>query len=536
MAGFGAWLSNRSMRTKVLIPVSLAVIGTAVVAGVALSALSAAGRGTASLYQETARPLVSLARLRDAQGDTRSAVRDLLLSEPGADQEKLIAALPEPDHAADTAIAAYLADHAVSLSPKNAGLMKQVQDGLAQFRDVRDNQLVAAVRHGNVVAGEALLVGPLDAANLTMGTAMDELFQEETTQAAGVASRAAGEQQRQRAILLTVSIVAALFAVLIGLVTANRAVRPLQRLHRVLDQLAEGDLTGDAGVHSRDEVGQMAGALSRANTSLRDAVTTMANSSGSLAVASGRLSAGSVAINDRLSHAANQASVVSNAAGSASGSIQTVAAGATDMRVAINEIADRASQAANVAGGAVQTVTATTATVEELGRSSAAIGDVLKVITSIAEQTNLLALNATIEAARAGDAGKGFAVVAHEVKELAQQTAAATEDIAGRIAAIQTTSTEAIAAIRLIQQVIEEINGHQGAIAAAVEEQTATTGEMQRNVSQAAEASASIAATIGSVADAAQATQVQMGETQSSITELTQMSRDLQSTVERFRF
>jgi methyl-accepting chemotaxis protein len=206
------------------------------------------------------------------------------------------------------------------------------------------------------------------------------------------------------------------------------------------------------------------------------------------------------------------------------------------MTAAINEIASRAEQAALVAGSAVDVVTDTSATVEELGRSSADIEHVLKTITSIAAQTNLLALNATIEAARAGDAGKGFAVVAGEVKELAQQTAAATEDIARRITAIQTTSSEATAAISRIGGVINEINHHQGAIAAAVEEQTATTGEMGRSMKEAADASTRIAATITTVATAARATESEVAESRTIIASVNQLSGDLQDLVRSFRY
>ncbi len=148
----------------------------------------------------------------------------------------------------------------------------------------------------------------------------------------------------------------------------------------------------------------------------------------------------------------------------------------------------------------------TNATVSSLGESSAEIGNVVKVITSIAEQTNLLALNATIEAARAGEAGKGFAVVANEVKELAQETARATEDIARRVEAIQSDTTGAVDAINRISAIIERINDFQTTISSAVEEQTATTAEMSRNATEASTGAVQIAKNIAGVAQAARDT------------------------------
>jgi methyl-accepting chemotaxis protein len=174
--------------------------------------------------------------------------------------------------------------------------------------------------------------------------------------------------------------------------------------------------------------------------------------------------------------------------------------------------------------------------VAQLDSSSTEIGNVLKLITSIAEQTNLLALNATIEAARAGEAGKGFAVVANEVKELAQETAKATEDIAGRVGAIQTDARAAAASIGQISSVIGEISQYQTTIAAAVEEQTATTGEISRNVSQAASGTDSIATTISGVADASRTTSSGMGQSRTATAELATMAGRLQGLVERFRY
>jgi len=173
---------------------------------------------------------------------------------------------------------------------------------------------------------------------------------------------------------------------------------------------------------------------------------------------------------------------------------------------------------------------------KKLGESSQEIGAVIKVITSIAQQTNLLALNATIEAARAGEAGKGFAVVANEVKELAKQTAKATEEISQKIEAIQGVTKGAVTAIEEISTIINQINDISNSIAAAVEEQTATTNEIGRSVNEAAQGVNDIAKNIGGVAGAARSTTQGAIDTKTASLELSKMASRLQAAIAKFTF
>ncbi|HVI10889.1 MAG TPA: cache domain-containing protein [Candidatus Binatia bacterium] len=214
--------------------------------------------------------------------------------------------------------------------------------------------------------------------------------------------------------------------------------------------------------------------------------------------------------------------------------LQTVASGAEQMGASIQEIAKNATEAARIASSAVKAAETTTATVTKLGDSSTEIGQVIKVITSIAQQTNLLALNATIEAARAGEAGKGFAVVANEVKDLAKETARATEDISRKIEAIQTDTKAAVEAIASISDVINQVNGISNTIATAVEEQNATTNEMSRNVSEAARSGAEITSNIAGVAQAAASTAQGANDTQQAAQKLVETSAELRRLIEQF--
>ena len=230
-----------------------------------------------------------------------------------------------------------------------------------------------------------------------------------------------------------------------------------------------------------------------------------------------------------------QANLVSAAAEQVSGNTRIVAGSIDDLVASIHEIAKNAQDAATTARKAVELASATSGTMSALGRSSQEIGAVIRVITSIAEQTNLLALNATIEAARAGEAGKGFAVVASEVKELARDTAKATEEIGSRIESMQDDTQRAVEAIAKIGEVIEQIDSLQTKIAAAVEEQSVTTSEIGRNISEATTGTSEIAENIVQVAQAAQSTAEGASNTQVSSQELSRMAQALQQLVEEYK-
>jgi hypothetical protein len=263
-------------------------------------------------------------------------------------------------------------------------------------------------------------------------------------------------------------------------------------------------------------------------------ISDTAHNASALASSSEQLTAVSHQMAGNAEETAVQANVVSAASDQVSRNVSSVASASEQMQASIREISKNANESARVAKNAVGVAGSTNDTMKKLGESSSEIGNVVKVITSIAQQTNLLALNATIEAARAGEAGKGFAVVANEVKELAKQTAKATEEIGKKIDAIQGDTKGAVKAIEEISGIINQINEISNSIAAAVEEQTVTTNEIGRSVTEAAKGVGDIAKNIAGVAVAAKETTQGANDTQKASRELSQMASRLQTTVSKF--
>jgi len=235
----------------------------------------------------------------------------------------------------------------------------------------------------------------------------------------------------------------------------------------------------------------------------------------------------SSAILDDANNSSNQSNTVAAGAEHVSMTIQTVAAATEEMNVSISEIAKNAVQAASITEKAELKAEESRVIVDTLGRSAKEIGNVVEVIKSIASQTNLLALNATIEAASAGEAGKGFAVVANEVKELAKQSATATEDIRLKIEEIQKSTAEAVSAINEITTIVVEINQINRTIASAVEEQSVTTNEISRNVTEASSSSVQITQSIGGLVDLSKQTTSSAESVQEALKRLSGMSEAL---------
>jgi methyl-accepting chemotaxis protein len=317
--------------------------------------------------------------------------------------------------------------------------------------------------------------------------------------------------------------------------TLDNVIKPLNAASVTLSRLASKDLTARVEGDFRGEFAKLRDDINALAVDLQDSMRLLHQTTQNLSSSAEELTAVSQQMAGNAEETATQVNVVSAASEQISKNVSVVATGSEEMLASIREIAKNSNEAARIAKTAVAAADATNQTVAKLGESSQEIGKVIKVITSIAQQTNLLALNATIEAARAGEAGKGFAVVANEVKELAKETAKATEEISQKIEAIQADTKGAVKAIAEISTIIAQINDISNTIASAVEEQTATTNEMGRNLTEASKGVSEIARNITGVATAAQNTSQGAADVQKAARALSEMAAQLQTLVSKFR-
>ena len=525
-------LRNLPVTHKLLVSFGALCLLLAGVGVIGLVELDRADQRLNRAYGSDLRATALLGQVRADVQEARALTATLILHSPAADVGNIEQALKTLDAEIDSSWAAYTA---LGMTGRQE-YAKTFTDALGVYRQARDKSLVPAARADNLGAYLSAQAGQVDPAASAMTAALNNLARVETESAQAQMTEARESAATARLVVSVLIAVALLLAVVLALVLSRAMAVPLRRTVEVLEGLAEGRLDQRLDGTGRDEVGRMAGALNtaldRLTATLRDIstnVTTLSSSSERLTGVAGQMSTSA-------SDSASRAQAVSAASDQISQNIATVTAGAEEIGSSITEIARSTTSAAEVAGTAVRLSGEASGKLERLGTSSAEIVSVVKIITSIAEQTNLLALNATIEAARAGEAGKGFAVVAGEVKELAQETARATDDIRTRVGAIQADSAAAVLAIAEITEVIDRINSTQTAIAAAVEEQTATTDEMSRNLSEVAIGTSEISANAAQVAGTATRTTDAAGHTATSADELARVTRDLKESLAMFRY
>jgi methyl-accepting chemotaxis protein len=416
--------------------------------------------------------------------------------------------------------------------------LSSIKEGLIKFREAQQKSIDIAGSHINN-AVETAGNDYADVATPT-GDAVVKTVGEMVTSWEEMNEKAKEELAASTQSLIWMLTISTLLSIGIGIAVATFMSRRIATTTQlVLGQtraIADGDLTrAEMKIEGTDELADLTVAVNQMQMSLNKVIQSIRDTAEQVAASSEELSATGQQITANSEETTAQAKVVSEAGHQVNTNLQTLASGAEEMNSTIGEIAKNATEAARVSGEAVEAANSANQTVLKLGDSSVEIEKVIEVITSIAQQTNLLALNATIEAARAGEAGKGFAVVANEVKELAKQTAKATEEIKQKIAVIRENTGGAVEAIGGIKGVIDKVSHISTVIATAVEEQSATTSEMARNVTEAARGAATISDNIKGVAEAAQSTSTNVGESQTASEHLSKMANQLRDLVGQFK-
>lgn len=364
---------------------------------------------------------------------------------------------------------------------------------------------------------------------------LNDLVKQEESNANKIVSDAEKEVNKTTIELIIAVLLCLSVALVLSTSITRQITQSLKIVNGTISALAQGDLTKRSKLSHKDQIGVMGTKLDTAIDHIHESLDTVTQSTFVLSSSAEQMAAASTQVDALTSGVADRAESVNEEVQQINDNVENLAAAAEQMVSSIREISGNASSAAQVAYDAVNEMEGVDAKIAHLKDASQEIGEVVDMIAAVAKQTNLLALNANIEAARAGEAGKGFSVVADEVKKLAHETAQATQSISGRIKAIQESTTDISGSLDKVSGIITNINDYQTTIAAAVEEQTATTNEMTRNVHNSANSISTITNTVNRLAEDSRTASQGVAETKQAAGSLADTSNTLHSVVMTFK-
>jgi len=474
----------RDVRTGVKLGIGLMLVTvlTIIVGSLGLSQMSVLDKSLTLMYGRSTVRVMLLSDAREALGSAvlRGVRGGLNATSSGVDVESA-----QKDWDANVAtIDKSMTEYRALSTPGRATWLKAFDTAFANYRKAMP-KLWTLAEAGSLSAFEGYFSSSVTPAATAATSALNKLADLEKVSVERAINSAHDRSDRSRLMIILVILACTLASVALAISIGRVISVPLRRTVTVLKDLAGGNLDQRVEVDSHDEVGQMSEALRTALGSLSSAMRDIGEASQVVASSSEEFRAVSGELTSASGSVSTIAGQTSDAAQGLADTVRSAATSAEQMTESIAEIARSASEATSVAEEAVEVAQETSDIVGRLGQASDRISEIVKSIETIAEQTNLLSLNATIEAARSGEAGKGFAVVAGEVKELAGETAVATQNVTALVTEIQSETRNAVESMERISGAIGRINSAQSTIAGAVEEQTAVTDQIVRNMADA---------------------------------------------------